>query len=107
MQVHSQLMLVLGARQSQLILVENRVECRSARFKTQVATPTTSLSMSCSVSASILRRWCINLRPECESRWLPIIRVGQICMPSIGGVILDGNDRLSSAGLASQAREDG
>jgi len=30
------------------------------------------------------------------SRCLPIIRSGQICMPSIGGVILDGNDRLRS-----------
>lgn len=45
-------------------------------------------------SASIWRRWCINLRRAFGSRCLPIIRSGQIYMPSIGGVILNVNDRL-------------
>ena len=39
MQVHLQLMLVCGGRQLQLIRVENRLECRSDPFQTQVTTP--------------------------------------------------------------------
>ena len=38
MQVHLQLMLVCGGRQLQLFLAENRLECRSGPFQTQVTT---------------------------------------------------------------------
>ncbi|WP_155278146.1 hypothetical protein [Acinetobacter pittii] len=38
MQVHSQLMLVCWTGQSQLIPVENRVDCRSGCFRLQVVT---------------------------------------------------------------------
>jgi hypothetical protein len=38
MQVHSQLMLVRRAGQSQLILAENRLDCRSGCFRLQVVT---------------------------------------------------------------------
>jgi len=52
-----------------------------------------------STAASILKLVksddiCINLRRAFGGRCLPIIRSDQICMPSIGGVIFDGNDRL-------------
>ncbi len=39
MQVHSQLILVCRAGQSQLIPVENRIDCRSGRFRLQAVTP--------------------------------------------------------------------
>jgi len=44
MQVHLQLMLVCGGRQLQLFLAENRLECRSGPFQTQVATAMCTLS---------------------------------------------------------------
>jgi len=44
MQVHLQLMLVCGGRQLQLIRVENRLECRSGPFQTQVTTVTVTVT---------------------------------------------------------------
>ena len=45
----------LSARQSQLILVENRAECRSSRFRMQVVTPTFSEKVRLKILFTYLR----------------------------------------------------